>query len=424
MKKKILALILMALLLLTLALPLTSCGEPVTKFYLYNWGEYMPLGADDSENVLKLFEAYYEQEYGQKIEVVYSIFASNEDMYAKLKSGSSKIDLVIPSDYMIERLIVEDRLSPLNYDNIAHYSNISAEFLTPDYDLEGRYTVPYTYGLVGLIYNETKVNPADFPEDGNVSWRVLWDEDYTGEILTFNNSRDAFGIPQYILSAENGATSAADNYVNTTDHSRWDAALEMLQAQKPLVQAYVMDEVFNKMENNAAAMAPYYVGDYLTMKAENDALKFVYPTEGTNIFVDAFCVPKGAQNQEISERFIDFVLMTDAEIDGETYNIAKEIAEYICYATPNKEVTNDPDYREFLGEDYDLLYPELTGYNLYYFHNLDPETLEYTNALWERVKVESSSQVWIYVVAGVIVLGLIGGGVLLFLQKKKREKFY
>ena len=247
MKHRLIALLLLTVLVLPMALTLTSCGEKTTKLYIYNWGEYMPLGADDSENVLDLFEAYYEETYGEKLEVVYSIFSSNEEMYAKLKNGSSKIDLIIPSDYMVERLITEDKLAPLDFSNIPNLENINPSFRKmspdtpgPDYDPEGLYSVPYTYGLVGLIYNTTMVEPADF--EGEVSWRILWDEEYKGEILTFNNSRDAFGIAQYVLSYEKGATSQTDNYINTTVPSRWDEALAMLREQKPLVQAYVMDE--------------------------------------------------------------------------------------------------------------------------------------------------------------------------------------
>lgn len=431
--KRVLSLLLFAAVLLSLALPLSSCGGEVNKLYIYNWGEYMPLGGDDSEDVIALFEEYYAYTFGEEIEVVYSIFASNEEMYAKLKTGSSKIDLIIPSDYMIERLIAEDRLSPLDFNNIPHFENINPRYRAPDYDPNTLYSVPFTVGLVGLIYNTTMVDPTDFEDPDEVSWRILWDEKYQGNILTFNNSRDAFGIPQYILSAEKGVTSETDNYVNTTIHSRWDESLTLLHAQKPFVQAYVMDEVFNKMESGAAALAPYYAGDFLTMWDENEDLAFVYPKEGTNIFIDAMCVPKGAQNKLAAERFIDFMLMTDADINGESYNIAKEVAEYICYATPNDAVVNDPEYMfnplneddpEYAAAGYEILYPELDEYPVYYFHNLDSETLDYVNSLWEQLKIESAGDLGIYISAGAIVSVIAATSIFLFVRKKKREKHY
>ncbi len=424
--KKLLSLLLLLLMLLTLILPLTSCDSGPRKFYLYNWGEYMPLGDDDSLNIPELFEAYYLETYGEEIEVIYSIYASNEDLYAKMKMGSAKIDLIIPSDYMAARLITEDYLAPLDFDKIPHFENIADKYKNPDYDTENAYTVPFTVGLVGLIYNTERVREEDFPtdEDGNVSasWRLLWDEHYAGNFLTFNNSRDAFGVAQYLLSAEKGHTGAEDNYVNTADKSRWDESLSLLLEQKPLVQAYVMDEVFNKMESGSAAMAPYYAGDFYTMQENNESLAFVYPKEGTNIFADAFCIPKASKNSDIATAFIDFALMTDAVIEGEEYNIAKEIAEYICYATPNEAVTQDPEYEYF--ED-PILYPELSpDYPTYYFRNLDPETLDYVNSLWEQLKIDSSSDLPMYLIALAIVLVTLTLAVFLFVRKKKREKYY
>ena len=423
MTKRILS---MLLLLVVLALPvlgLSSCGEKTKKLYIYNWGEYMPLGADDSENVLDLFEEYYYEAYGERVEVIYSIFSSNEEMYAKMKNGSSKIDLIIPSDYMIERLIAEDRLAPLDFENIPHFENISERFHGPDYDPDGLYSVPYTYGLVGLIYNTEMVDPADF--EGEVSWRILWDEKYRGNILTFNNSRDAFGIPQYILGYENGLVGEGfnENYVNTDIESRWQEALSMLKAQKPLVQAYVMDEVFNKMESGAAAMAPYYAGDFYTMQEENEALALVYPKEGTNIFVDAFCIPKNtpADRKLVAERFIDFALATDITVGSEEYNVAKEIAEYICYATPNDAVALDEEYEYFEDEN---LYPDLSGYNTYYFRNLPQDTLEYSNSLWEELKIGGGGDLGVYIVTGLILGGMAGFILFLYIRRRKREKFY
>ncbi len=425
MIKRILSMLLLLVVLAVPMLGLSSCGEKVTRLYIYNWGEYMPLGADDSENVLELFEEYYYEKYDERVEVIYSIFSSNEEMYAKLKNGSSKIDLIIPSDYMIERLIAEDRLAPIDFENIENFGNINERFHHPDYDPDRLYSVPYTYGLVGLIYNTEMVKMADF--EGEVSWRILWDEDYKGQILNFNNSRDAFGIPQYILGYENGKTGQDfnENYVNTDIESRWQEALSMLkeQKEKDIVQAYVMDEVFNKMESGAAAMAPYYAGDFYTMQEENEALALVYPMEGTNIFVDAFCIPKNtpADRKLVAERFIDFTLSTEITVGGEEYNVAKEIAEYICYATPNDAVALDPEYEYFEDE---ILYPDISDYPTYYFRNLPQDTLEYSNSLWEELKIGGGGDLGAYIVTGLILGGMIGFILFIYIRKKKREKFY
>ena len=419
--KRVFSLLLLLSLLATLSLGLTGCGQEVDYLYIYNWGEYMPLGGDDSIDVPELFEQYYEELTGRRLEVVYSIFASNEEMYAKLKNGASKIDLIIPSDYMVERLITEDRLAELNFDNIPNIVNIADRYRAPDYDPRGAYSVPYTCGLVGLIYNTAMVDPADF--EGEVSWRILWDERYSGNLLTFNNARDTFGIAQYILGYENGATIEDDNYVNTTDPSRWDEALEMLKAQKPIVQAYVMDEVFNKMESGAAALAPYYAGDFYTMQEINEDLALVYPKEGTNIFVDAFCIPKDTpeDRKEIAEMFINFALGTSVTIDGEEYNIAKDIAEYICYASPNEAVFSDEEY-EYYGDE--VLYPDLDGYNTYYFRNLPSDTLEYQNSLWEKLKIGGGGDTGIYIATGAILLGVIGLAVFNYVKKKRHARYY
>ncbi len=412
--KKLLTLLLLICLLLSSVLLFSSCGQKVRKFYIYNWGEYMPLGDEGMMNVPKEFEAYYNETHDEKIKVVYSIFSSNEDMYAKMKNGTSKIDLVIPSDYMVARLISEDMLQKLDFENIPNYSYIDSQFKNTDGQANGpyfdplcEYSVPYTYGTVGLIYNTTMVDEEDIS-----TWRVLWNEKYTGMILNFNNSRDAFGIAQYILSAETGHTEKDDNYVNTSDKARWDEALALLQAQRPYMQAYVMDEVFNKMESGAAALAPYYAGDFYTMQEVNEDLAFAYPEEGTNIFVDAMCVPKASKNRDIAEEFINFILEPE---------IALEVAEYICYACPNTSVTENENY-SFLDDE--ILYPDTDAMPFYYFENLDTETLRYSNSLWEKLKVESSSGTGIYVFAAIIVLGCIVFAVFLAIKKRILRKYY
>ena len=235
-----------------------------TEINVYNWGEYISDGEGGSVDVISEFEKL------TGIKVNYNMYDSNEDLYAKLKSGGVNYDVIIPSDYMAERLKNEGLLQKLDYSVITNYEGIGDEYKNLFFDENNEYTVAYTGGMVGLIYNTTMV--SEKPD----SWSVMWDPKYSGEILTFNNSRDAFGVAQYLLGYD----------VNSTNPDEWRAAEEKLKEQKPLIQSYVMDEVFNKMEAGEAAMAPYYAGDYLTMKQENDDLAFVYPKEGTNKFVD------------------------------------------------------------------------------------------------------------------------------------------
>ena len=178
------------------------------------------------------------------------------------------------------------------------------------------------------------------------------------------------------------------------------------------MQAYVMDEVFNKMESGAAALAPYYAGDFYTMQEVNEDLAFAYPQEGTNIFVDAMCVPKASKNRDIAEEFINFILEPE---------IALEVAEYICYACPNTSVTENENY-SFLDDE--ILYPDTDSMPFYYFENLDTETLRYSNSLWEKLKVESSSGTGIYVFAAIIVLSCIVFAVFLAIKKRILRKYY
>lgn len=238
---------------------------------VYNWGEYMPDGVDGSVDLIEKFE----QETG--IKVNYKEYDSNETLYAELKPGNTSYDVIIPSDYMISRMIEEDMLEKLNFDNIPNYANIMDAYKNTEdvqYDPTGEYSVPYTWGTVAIVYNKTMV---DEPVD---SWDIFWDEKYAGQILMFDNSRDAFGIALKKLGYSQ----------NTTNEAELEAAAEELKKQKPLVQAYVMDQIFDKMGNGEAAVAPYYAGDIITMMAENPDLAYALPKEGTNRFVDAMAI--------------------------------------------------------------------------------------------------------------------------------------
>ena len=394
------------LMLCTLALIcLASCGKGDTvTLNVYNWGEYISDGSEGTLDVNGAFEQYYFETYGVRVKVNYTTYASNEDMYAKIKSGATTYDVVIPSDYMIQRMIREELLVPLDFDNIPNAAYIADEFDAPYYDPEGAYSVPYTCGMVGIIYNTGMVDEAD-----TGSWDLMWNEKYSGKILQFNNSRDAFGTAMYYNRID----------VNTTDRAAWEIALEYLKQQKPLVQGYVMDEVFNKMKGESAAIAPYYAGDYLTMYDSNDALSFYYPKEGTNIFVDAMCIPKDTRNKAIAEAYINFMLSEE---------IAVANAEYIGYASPNTLVRENEDYIAYMAdwhEDYaEILYPDLSSLTTIYYHALDAETQSMANELWEQLKIESSVGSNIHTIALVIVILSAAFFLWRFILKKYRASHY
>ena len=337
---------------------------------VYNWGEYISDGSYDSLDTVSAFEDWYFEEYGEKVKVNYTTFASNEDMYAKLKSGAVSFDVIVPSDYMIARMKDEDMLLPIDFSNVPNYEYIDESFRGLYYDPDNIYTVPYTYGVIGIIYNAEVVDEADTGD-----WDLLWNEKYSGNILQFNNSRDAFATAQYWLGLD----------VNSTDHETWDQALELMKKQFPLVKSYVMDEVFNMMESGEGAIAAYYAGDYFTMldaEAEGVDLQFYYP-ERTNYFVDAMCIPSCCEDKELAEIFINFMLTEEPAIAN---------AEYIWYASPNSIVYENEDYIDDMGEDaMSILYPEMDDfsalYNEYAYRNLDQETLDYVNVLWEELKI-------------------------------------
>lgn len=362
-----------------------------TTLNVYNWGEYISDGADGALDVNKEFE----KRYG--ITVNYSNYESNENMYNKLQSGGANYDVIIPSDYMIAKLIEEDMLAELDFDNIPNYKYVLEKYRSLYYDPENKYSVPYTVGMVGLIYNTKIVKEA--PD----SWGVLWDERYAGEILMFNNPRDAFAIAQSYLGQSINSHSLED----------WDKSIEALKKQNPLVSSYVMDEVFNKMENGEAALAPYYAGDFLTMYDVNPDLAFVYPKEGVNFFVDAMCVPKNAENKEAAELYINFMLEDE---------IAVANANYICYATPHSNVLASDDYDL---KDDPVLYPdEASTPKTEMFHNLDYETQNYMNMLWNELKIEGNSNLDAYIGLSVSLALIVIYATYKFIKKKKREALY
>ena len=321
---------------------------------VYNWGEYISDGSDDSLNINRAFTDL------TGIRVNYTTFATNEELYSKLRSGYSSYDVIIPSDYMVGRLLSEGMLLPLNYDNIPNIQFIEERFRSPLYDPGGRYSAPYTWGYVGLIYNKNKV----YDEEEVNTWEILWDEKYLGEILMFSNSRDAFAIAQVLQGYS----------MNTTDERELYDCLDRLKLQKPLVQAYVMDEIFDKMLGGEAALAPYYAGDAIMMMSENDELGFAIPIEDTNLFVDAMCIPSGSSQKEAAELYINFLLEP---------SVGAANVEFIGYATPNGAALEllDDELR-----DNPIAYPELSNLgHTESFNTLPQDTSRLMDQLWTEL---------------------------------------
>ena len=355
--KKVICVVLSVLLAVSCLAGLSGCGSSKkTTLYVYNWGQYISEGDDGSLDVIAAFEEAY-----PNIRVQYSTYDSNEIMYSKLANGGITVDVIIPSDYMIGRMVQEGMLEELNFDNIPNYQYIDDSFKSTSYDPENKYSVPYTWGTVGIIYNTKYVDEADV-----TGWELLWNEKYAGKILMFDNSRDAFGIAEYLLGYD----------VNTTDEAELQACSAKLAEQKPVVQQYVMDQIFDAMENEEAWIAPYYAGDYLTMVEENPDLAFYRPTaQGYNMFIDAMCIPTCCQEKEAAEAFINFLCSPE---------ISSANMEFLGYSVPStaaKELM-DP---EVAGSE--VAYPDAdtltTGTS---FNFLPEETSRYMESLFMEVR--------------------------------------
>ena len=384
--KRFLSLVL-CLLMIVSVLP-TAVFAVENEITVYNWGQYISDGTDDSLDVIKAFEE------ATGIKVNYITFDSNETMYTKLKTGGASYDVVIPSDYMIGKLISEDMLEPIDFANVPNYANIDEAFKNQAYDPENLYSVPYTWGTVGLIYNTEYVS-ADDAE----SWKCLWDPAYMGKTLMFDNPRDSFAIAQKLLGYS----------LNTEDFTELSECAELLKQQNPLLQAYVMDQIFDKMQRGEAWIAPYYAGDYLTMVEENPSLGFSFPKEGFNIFIDAMCIPKGCRNKAGAEAFINF--LCDPEISAANLD-------YICYSTPISAA------KEYLGEDVvssPVAYPDAeTLSRSESFSALSLEATQKMNELWLTVKTSNSnSQMQLLISLGAVVLI---AAFLLILRIRKQRK--
>lgn len=350
--KKLLSILFMITLTASL---LAGCGKADAsannQVVVYNWGEYI-----DPDTL-----AMFEEETG--IKVVYDEFETNEIMYPKIKEGASSYDVVCPSDYMIQKMIGNDLLSEINFDNIPNAKvNIGAQYYeqSKEFDAENKYSVPYCWGTVGILYNKTMVTePVD-------SWSILWDEKYADNILMQDSVRDAFMVALKL----NGYS------MNTTDPAELEVAKQSLITQKPLVQAYVIDQVRDKMIGNEAALGVIYSGEAIYTQRENADLEYVIPKEGTNVWIDSWVIPKNAQNIKNAEAFINFMCRED---------IALKNFEYITYSTPNDAARSLIEDDEIKNSP--VAFPTLADYQgIETFHYLGDDGDELYNQLWKEVK--------------------------------------
>lgn len=395
--KKIAVTFLLAALLATAvsaAVPAAAVEDTGITINVYNWGEYISTGDDDLMNVN---EEFYNR---TGIRVNYTTFDTNEALYTKLKSGGVSYDVIIPSDYMISKMIAEGMLLELNYDNIPNYSLIDDRFKTDcEYDPENKYSVPYTWGEVGILYNTKYVTePVD-------SWEILWNEKYKDKILMFDNQRDAFGIAQKLLGYS----------FNSESEDEWNAAAEKLKEQHAVNPHYVMDQIFDKMSSEDAWIAPYYSGDFLTIHDLNENVQFALPKEGTNLFVDAMCIPTCATNKEAAEAYINFMCETDVATDNITF---------ISYSSPQVEAAEN--HKAYLAEEYgdwavEAIYPSDLS-NCETFQNLPDEINKQMDNLWVEVKsAGNAGSMAVPLVIGVLVV-IVAVLIFLRIRKKRAEK--
>ncbi len=337
------------------AAALTGCGSSGGgengQVIVYNWGEYI------DPDTVKMFE----EETG--IEVVYDEFETNEIMYPKVESGAASYDVVCPSDYMISKMIENDLLAEINFDNIPNArANIGAQYFeqSKGFDPENKYSIPYCWGTVGILYNKTMV------EEPITTWAQLWDEKYADNILMQDSVRDAFMVAEKL----NGYS------MNTVDPAELETAKNALIEQKPLVQAYVIDQVRDKMIGGEAAIGVIYSGEAIYTQRENPDLEYVIPEEGTNVWIDSWVILKDAPNKENAEKFIDFMCRGD---------IAVKNFDYITYSTPNdaaRELIEDEAIRNS-----EIAFPDLSKYsNLETYSYLGEDGDALYNELWKEVK--------------------------------------
>ena len=336
---------------------MAGCGKSYDgEVNVYNWGEYIANGEDGILDVIDEFENEY------NIKVNYTTYETNEELYNMLKNSNVSYDVIIPSDYMISKLISENMLLELDYNNIPNKNNLMERFKNLACDPEGKYTVCYSWGITSMVYDKTKV--AKKP----TSWEALWDKSLSGDILMFNNSRDAMAIAMQLCGINPAECTKEDV----------DKAAAKLSEQKPLLKKYVMAQVFTEMENSQAAIAPYYAGDIVTMMDNNEDLDYAIPEGGSNLFYDAMCIPTCSKNKENAEKFINF--MQSPEIAAANF-------EYLYYATPNQKA-----YDEYLDEDIknnELIFPSDEYLDkCYVFTNVPDEVYSYMQEQFVKIQAD------------------------------------
>ncbi len=346
MKKKIVAI---SLVILFTAALLAGCGTASAEtLYVYNWGVFM------DTSVLAEFESEY------NCKVVYENYASNEEMYYKIKGGNAVYDVIFPSDYMIEKMVEEDLLLPLNYDNIPNYANIDERTLNKDFDPANVYSVPYFWGTLGIIYN------TNYVEEEITSWNALFDEKYQGQILMYDSQRDSMAVALSLLGYS----------INSTNESELEEAYNLLVEQKPLVMAYVNDQVIDMMIGSEAHLAVVYSGDGVYCMSMNESLKYVVPQEGSNYWFDNMAIPASCENQELAEAFINFMCRDD---------IAIRNTMEVGYSSSNKAAMAAAlEEEEFNNEAYNPTDEILARCSV--FRNLGDEYVQKYADYWTRVK--------------------------------------
>ncbi len=359
-----------------------------TSINVYNWGQYI---SDGSDGYLDVNQAFTQ---ATGIKVNYMTFDTNESLYSKMKTGGSTYDVIIPSDYMIARMINEGMLEKINWDNVPNAKYIDEAYRNTAYDPDNEYSIPYTWGTVGVIYNKKYVDEAD-----TGSWDLLWNSKYAGKILMFDNCRDAFAI----------AESRLGYSLNTEDENELKNAAAELAAQKPLVQSYVMDQIFDKMEREEAWIAPYYAGDYLLMAEENPNLGFYFPEEGFNFFIDAICIPKDCENKAGAEAYINF--LCDPEVSGENLD-------YLGYSTPISQA------KQYMNPDItasEIAYPSaetLAQGESFLF--LSKSATKLMDSLWLEVKTTGADTRTMLIATIAAVVGVIILAISLKIRRKRR----
>ena len=325
-----------------------GCGKEKTVLNVYNVGDYI------DTDVIKAFE-----KENPDIKINYETFYTNEEMYIKVANKSTAYDVIVPSDYMVERLISEDLLYEIDYNNVPNMKNIGTQYLDKDYDPGNKYSVPYMWGTMGILYNKTMV------DDPVTSWKILWNEKYKDKIFMYNSERDTIAITLRMLGYS----------MNSKDDSELNAARDALIAQKDIVLAYCGDEVKDKMIANEGAMTIAWSGDAFYCIDENPDLAYAIPEEGSNLWFDSLVIPKTSRHKAEAEKFIDFMCRPE---------IAKMNAEYIGYSTANEagrellddEIKNDP-----------LRYPDLSTLNNMEVFRYDKEISRKNADIWQQIKI-------------------------------------